>query len=354
MKKSIWMALTAVLTVALWLFSGHFVDRPGAEEAGASGTAAPLMSVEVVDSKAETIAREIVVQGQLEAFRKVDLRAQTAGQVHALRVEKGERVEAGQVLLELQEKDRAAQVAKANADIASKQLVVEAMQRLRDKGLQSETNLKQAQADLAAARAERKRLQLDLADTAIIAPFAGLIENRAVEVGSYLDVGDQVAEIIDVSRLKAVAFVTQQNVHRLQLGQAVGVRLLDGRQASAELTFIAKDADPATRSFKIEAEFANPDLSLAAGASAELHVAVGQISAHFLSPATLTLDDSGRLGVKTIGDDDRVVFKPVSLVRTDSSGVWVDGLDASERIIGRGQGFVLPGEQVEPVYRQQG
>lgn len=350
MKKSIWMAIFAIVAVALWLLSGQFVARPSVEHANNNSGAVPMMSVEALASVAETVKSEVIVQGVLEAQRKVSLRAETAGMVRKLHVDIGDKVESGQVLLELQEKDRYAQIAKAEAEIVSKQLVVEGMRRLHDRGLQSETNLKQAQADLAAARAEKKRLQLDLADTAIRAPFAGMVETRAVELGSYVDVGDSVAEIIDVSRLKAVAYVTQQNISRLALGQTVLIRLLDGREATAELTFIAKEADVTTRSFRVEAEFAND--TLVAGVSAELHIAVGKTQAHFISPAVLTLDESGRLGVKTLNSDNRVVFKPVTVVRTESHGVWVEGLNARENIIARGQGFVLPGEKVNPVYPQ--
>lgn len=353
MKKSIWMAVIAVLAVVSWLLSGSLVDKPDGNEGRSENDEAPLMVVEVLDSKAETIQREIIVQGQLEALRTVNIRAETAGLVHKLHVDVGDRVQAGQVLLELQLKDRRAQIAKAEAEIASKQLLVEAMQRLHNRGLQAETNLKQAQADLAAARAEKKRLQLDLADTAIRAPFAGVVETRSVELGSYVDIGDGVADIVDVSRLQAVAYVTQQNSHRLRLGQAVAIELLDGREANAELTFIAAEADRETRSFRIEAEFDNSS-DLLAGVSAELRIAVGAMQAHFLSSAALTLDESGRLGVKTLERDNRVAFNPVTIVKTESNGVWVGGLTSSEKIISRGQGFVLPGERVKPVYRQAG
>ncbi|WP_305908516.1 efflux RND transporter periplasmic adaptor subunit [Methylomarinum sp. Ch1-1] len=348
MKKSVWMALIAMAVVSLWLVSGRFVDRQKIASKN-NTTAKPLMSVAVSESKAKRIKHEITVQGQLEPDRKIALRAETAGLVEKLWVDKGERVDAGQVVLKLQEKDRLAQIAKARAEIASQQLLVKAMLRLRKQGLQAETNLKQAQADLAAAEAELLRLKLDLADTEIKAPFAGVLETRDVELGSYVDIGDTVADIVDIARLKAVAYVSQQNIKHLKLGQTVRIRMLDGSEVNAGLSFIAKEADAATRSFRIEAEFDNADFLLSAGGSAELHIRVGDLQAHFLSPAVLTLDEDGRLGVKTMDDDNRVHFKPVQRIRSESAGIWVSGLPEQALIIGRGQGFVLPGETVKPM-----
>ncbi len=348
MKKSVWIALAAMMVISLWMLSGRLADR---EELGTqvNAMAAESMTVSVMPSIAQRIQREIIVQGRLEAFRKVDLRAETAGSVQELAVEKGEAVVEGKVLLKLREKDRQAQIAKANADIASKRLVVEAMKRLRTQGLQSETNLKQAQADLAAAEAEKRRLKLDLSDTEIRAPFDGILESRDVELGSYVEIGDTVAQIVDVTRLKAVAYVNQRNISRLTMQQPVSIRMLDGREAEAMISYIAKDADTETRSFRIEAEFENPDAVFVAGVSAELRIIVGDTLAHFFSPAVLVLDESGQLGVKSLTNDHRVTFNPVERVKAENAGIWVTGLPDQITIIDRGQGFVLPGEKVIPV-----
>lgn len=349
MKNSVWMALVATLAVVLWLFSGRFSEREKSQTA--YKTQKPLMSVAVMDSKAVSIKREIIVQGRLEVFRNIGIRAETKSVVQSLVVEKGAVVVAGQLLLKLQEKDRNAQIAKTTADIASKRLLVNAMSRLKQRGLQAETNLKQAQADLEAAKAEKLRLQLDLSDTEIRSPIDGIVESRDVELGSYVDIGDSLATIIDIHRLKAVAYATQQNFNLLKPGQKVLIRLLDGRDVDGELKFISKEADSSTRSYRIEAEFDNAELEFAAGASAELHIIVGEISAHLVSAAALNLDEKGQLGVKTLDDDNRVIFNPVSRVKAESDGIWITGLPEQARIITLGHGFVLPGEQVKPVER---
>jgi len=66
----------------------------------------------------------------------------------------------------------------------------------------------------------------------------------------------------------------------------------------------------------------------------------------------LTLDDRGEVGVKSVGAEERVAFHPVSVIRADPAGLWVDGLPEQVRIIVQGQGFVAVGEPVEAVVAQ--
>jgi len=350
MKRASLISLLLVALVVIWMASGTrngSTVPPRAPERPAP--AAPLMRVGVSELEAERIVREVAVQGQLEPRRRVAIRAETDGLVVDLPVEKGARVAAGDLLVKLDEGDRRAQIARAEAEVASQELAVSGQLELKKKGLQAETQLKGAEADLAKARAELERLQLDLKRTAIRAPFDGILETRDVEQGSLVERADRIGELVDKGSLLAVGHVPQQSAGRLRLGQPLIVRLLDGREAKAELTYLAKVAETGTRSFRVEARIDNPDGSLPAGVSAELRIQVGEELAHFISPAVLTLDDQGRVGVKSLDDANRVGFYPVTLVRTRTDGAWVSGLPERVRVIDQGQGFVTEGETVEPV-----
>jgi multidrug efflux system membrane fusion protein len=175
------------------------------------------------------------------------------------------------------------------------------------------------------------------------------LEDRAVEIGSFVDRGDAIVDLVESVELLAVGQVPQQSASLLALGQPVKVRLLDGRQAEGKIVYLASVAASGTRSFRVEAVLANPDGALPAGVSAELRVVVGEEKAHFLSPAALTLDDRGQVGVKSVDAERRVQFHPVAMVRTQADGVWVTGLPERVRVILRGQHFVAQGEPVEPV-----
>jgi len=352
MKRSAYLSIGVLGAVTAWMLTGYLTGAPRTEVASPASSAASEsrpMKVLVADLVAETVTRQVVVQGQLEPRRRVEIRAETAGQVIALPVDKGARVTKGDVIAKLAQDDRAAQLAKAEAEVASRLLDLSASEKLGRKGMQAQTQIKSAQAALAAAEAELERLRIDLEHTSIRAPFSGVVETRAVEVGSLVERADPVVELVDASVLKAVGHVPQQSVGDLKPGQTVEVRLLDGRKAEGRITYLARVADSGTRSFRFEAEVPNSDGGLFSGVSAELRVAVSEEDGHFLSPATLTLDDGGRVGVKVVRGADEVAFYPISLVRSEADGVWVSGLPTRVRVITRGQGFVTAGETVEPV-----
>ena len=350
MKRSTYLSLGLLLAVTIWMLSGVIVRAPEAAfSADELPKVRPAMKVSVLDVKAAEIDHEIIIQGELEPLRQVEIRAQTASRVVGLPVDKGEQVEGGTVLIQLAEEDRAVQLKHAEAEVSSQKHEVAAVRKLKQKGLQSETRAKAAEAALAAARAvlERARIELDYTD--IKAPFAGVLEERHVELGSHVEKGDRVALMVDGSVLKAAGRVSQQSAGKLSLGQQIHVRLLDGREAEGRVTYISRLGDTGTHSFRIEAEVPNPGGQLNAGTSAEIRIVIGRESAHFLSPALLSLDVKGEVGVKVVNGNGVVEFYPVTLVRTGADGGWVSGLPARARVISQGQGFVSAGETVVPV-----
>ncbi|WP_462321663.1 efflux RND transporter periplasmic adaptor subunit [Halochromatium sp.] len=357
MQRSVILAFGLATAVTLWMLSGTLVDASRVQQPtdGKAESVASLqpMRVLVSASQAAEVDREILTQGQLEPRRRVKLRAETDGKVARLPVEKGASVEAGAVLVELAEDDRPAQLARAEAQLAAHQLELAASETLGSQGMQARTQIKQTQAAVASAEAELARLRLDIDRLQIRAPFAAVVEARDVELGSLVQRGDEVAELVDNSRLKATGQVPQQSAADLELGQPVRVKLLDGTEANGRLSYISQVADAQTHSFRIEADIPNPDLALTSGVSAELRIMVGKERGHFLSPAVLTLSDDGRIGVRTVDDHEQVSFYPVRLIHAEMDGVWVSGLPLNVNIIIQGQGFVSEGERVTPVQATQ-
>lgn len=349
MKSSTYLSLALLAAVVIWMLSGAFAKMPDQAPVEEPKKISQKMQVSVLDVKAEEITREIVIQGELAPLRQVEISAQTTSRVVELPVDKGEKVDADALLIQLAEEDRAAQLRRAEAEVLNQKLEVAGARKLKQKGLQAENRVKAAEAELAAAEADLKKARLELDYTRIKAPFGGVVEARYVELGSHLERGDRVVLLVDESALKAVGRVSQQSAGKLRLGQQIKVRLLDGREAQGLVTYISRVGDTETHSFRVEAEVPNPQGVLNAGTSAELRIAINQEAAHFLSPAVFALDDSGVVGVKSVNDEDIVRFYPIELVRSEAAGVWVSGLPEQVRVITQGQGFVNAGEAVIPV-----
>lgn len=353
MKRSYLLALLIAALAAAWVLSGQF-QNPGAQAPSREVVEVPslpedearLPAVRVAHLQARPHSRSIVVRGRTEAKRTVQLRAETDASVVEVPVEKGSAIEKGTVIVRLAVDERRARLEEAKALVRQRQIEYDAAQQLKDKGYRSETQFAAAAAQLDAARAMVNQMEVEIAKTTIRAPFAGILDARPVNVGDYVRKGDTVALIVDQDPFLVTAFVTEEQVGRLSVGQQGTARLATGREVSGRVSFIAAQAEPETRTFRVELEVSNPEHLLKDGVTAELSFPTGEVLAHFVSPAVLTLDDDGTVGVRTVNAENLVEFHPVRIIDDRADGVWLSGLPREVDVIVVGQEFVQAGQKV--------
>jgi multidrug efflux system membrane fusion protein len=114
---------------------------------------------------------------------------------------------------------------------------------------------------------------------------------------------------------------------------------------------VAKTADATTRQFRVEVEIANPANAIPVGRVAEIKVQVGKGDAHKVSPALLTVDGQGRIGVRYLDVGGVVNFAPADIVDEQADGTWIAGLPKEALIVAEGQENVKPGLRAVPVVR---
>jgi len=167
-----------------------------------------------------------------------------------------------------------------------------------------------------------------------------------------LRAGDPVLTFVDNTRLIVTASIAEQDAKHVAVNDEAVAKLVTGQQVRGRIRFIAPVADQATRTFAVELEVPNEGGRLPSGVTAEMQIAAGDVPAHKVSPAILSLDAEGRIGLMTVDADDRAVFTAVEIARSEPDGVWVTGLPASANIITVGHGYVSAGQKVEPVVGQ--
>lgn len=325
------------------------MPAPDAENATTGAGAAAIVSVQVMNSAAEPQPRTIVLRGRTEADHVVEVRAETAGRVIKTPAEKGSMVKQGDLLAVLDSSDRAARLAEAKALLQQRKAESDASKRLAEKGFAPKLNLAELAANQALAQAQVTAMEIEISHLSIKSPIDGILDERSIEVGSYLQTADPVATIIDLDPTVLVGFATERDIGQIEIGGAASARLLDGREVAGTLRFISSRAETETRTFRVEVEVPNPDYAIRSGLSAELVIPVDAVPAHRISPAILTLGASGEIGVKLVDELDKVKFAPVEILREDTGGLWVIGLPEQARLIVVGQDFVLNGQTVRPV-----
>ncbi|RKF16664.1 efflux RND transporter periplasmic adaptor subunit [Roseovarius spongiae] len=364
-------------------------DATAAESAAAAGP----VRVVAIHSVAQTIDSAIVLRGQTAADRQVEIRAETSGQVISEPLRKGSAVAEGQLLCRLDPASREAtldeararrdeararvpeaeaRLAEAQARVAEAEINNTAATKLSEGGYASESRVAETRAALSSAQAavqsaksglEAARTGIRAAEAAVAAaedeiarlemraPFDGLLESDTAELGSLLQPGALCATVIQLDPIKLVGYVPETEVAKVAPGAEAHAALVSGQEVTGEVSFISRDADPETRTFRIEIMAPNPDLALRAGQSAEIAIASDGTDAHLLPQSALTLNDDGALGVRVVSDDSSADFTPVTLIRDTVRGVWVAGLPAQADVIVIGQEYVTSGVPVKPSYR---
>jgi multidrug efflux system membrane fusion protein len=351
-QQPAWIALIMFITLCIWVASGMLKAQNENDSATNKRSEIPLVKVTVEHITADEVSREISLYGRTEPDRIATLRSEVKGLVKEVYVQKGERVSKGQKIISLEKSDVVSRLQAAKAMLKQREVELKGALSLKEQGFQSQTALAQATANLEMAKADVVSFELGVYKSQIIAPFDGIINERFVEVGDFLKDGDKIAILVDLDPLVISANVTELNVQALKTQQQATGRMVSGDVLQGKIRFISSISEPGTNTFKVEVEVPNPDFSQMAGMSTELALPLETTWAMRISPAVMTLDEQGNLGVKTVVDE-HVKFVPIDIVKSDSQGVWLSGMGQQADVIVLGHGFVRDGDKVEVVRTEE-
>lgn len=358
MNRPLVIATLITLAATGWVLSGQIGARSPAAAgtaagAGVSEAAAPApaaaQSVRVKRLSARPMTAEVTINGRTEASRAVELRTEVRGRVAEILVERGAVVTEGQPLVRLAVDDRRAILDQARALVAQRRIEHEAALTLNRRGHAADVQLAAARAMLEAAEAQARHAEVDLGNLELRAPFGGVLDQRPVELGHFMELGKPVATVLDLDPLRVVGFATERHVGTLRVNGTGFASVVGEPEVQGRITYIAAMADATTRTFRVELEIPNPGQRVVAGLTARLRLPVAERTAHLVAQSALSLADDGRIGVKIVDDGDIVRFHDVELLGTATDGVWLGGLPDTIRLITVGHEYVADGNRVAPV-----
>lgn len=347
-QQPVWLALIITIALVLWIMSGMVSGQTESAPAKDKNII-PLQKVEVTTFVADLVSKEVSVYGRTEPDRVATLKAEISAQITEILVLEGETVKSGQSLFKLDEKDLRQQIIASKAFVQQRQLELEGSESLKKKGLQSDVSIAQGKANLESAKSQLSALQISLENTVIRAPYNGILDSHHVEVGDYVGIGDPIATIVDLDPLVIRADITENDIALLHKGKSATARLVSGAKVTGEIRYIASISNEGTNTFKVEVAVPNSEQQFLAGMSTQLIIPLEETWAVRVTPAVMALNERGELGVKTITNNDSVLFTPINMVKSDNEGVWLSGLGKEADIITLGQGFVRHGDKVEVV-----
>ncbi len=357
--SSLLAALFILALIALWMLSGKVViggsdtDKvqpiavKNASRTSKDNGEKKLFTVRARLFTSRARNEVLHMRARSEADSRVQVRAETAGQVIKTMGRKGAIVKQGSLLCKLDEGARRATLAKALALVSQTKSDYLAATKLARSGFSARLNVaaKKAAYDGALAGAEKARI--DLENTAIKAPFTGIVEERPARIGDFLTVGAPCARLVKLHPLLVVGEVSERRVNRLSVGQKGTARFVTGEKVEGTISFISPSARTETRTFRVELQVDNRQNRIRNGITADVYLPLKSGQGHLISPAYMTLDDAGRIGVRTIIRGNIVRFVPVTVLEQGDKGVWVTGLPSRTIIITAGQEYVIDGQKVD-------
>ena len=345
-KSSHILAVGLVVGATLWIASGSLTRDTAVQKQGETKLAPKLFSVSVVPVEVEAHSRVLTVSGRSEADRRTVLTVRANGTVTQINVRRGSRIKEGDVVAVLSDEAREANVNQASARVEQRRKEYEARLPLVAQGVmprlnlaQYEADLKNAEAGLAAAEAERER-------GLVLAPIDGVITDLPVEIGQAMQPGGAIAEIVALDPMLVVIDVSERRIGGIKTGDLAQVRLANGVEGKGEVRFVSSRAATQTRTYRVDLSIANKDGMIPDGITAEVALKLAAVPASRIPRSALTFAADGQLGVRLVDAASVVQFMPVALVEDEGQFIWVSGLSDRANLIVQGQDFVKEGQRV--------
>jgi len=295
--------------------------------------------------------------GSIEAFQQVQITARVAGAVDKVGFVEGQDVKAGAVLVVVESARYQIAVAQARAVFAKSQATQRAAEAALQRRLnaqkdspglvpgeeieQKQTGVDTAKADVEAARQALRVAELNLRESSVRAPIAGVVQTRTVQQGQYLAPGAVLATILQRDPLLLRLQVTELDAPRLKPGMAATFTLKGSqREFTAKLTLVGGAADPQTRMVPVTAQLdaTEHEYWLRPGAFCIVTIPIGEARPGIVVPSLAVAPTEAGNVVYIV--DDKNVARPrvVTLgMRTPEGGVELrSGVAAGDVMVVRG------------------
>jgi RND family efflux transporter MFP subunit len=351
------LALGASRTVISRMINARALEASTAEQA--------KLYVKTTQASHKGAGQTLALPGTLQGFVQSPIAARASGYLKRWTRDIGARVDKGELLAEIEtpEIDQQLSQAMAARDQAASNLVLarstaERWENLRKKDVVSQQDLDerrssaaQSQASLAAAEANVLRLR-QLGDfKRVVAPFAGVITRRNVDVGDLIDSSRLLFLLSQTDPLRVYVSVPQSSAQLVKIGQQVVVTQaeLSGQRFTGKVARTSASIDAATRTMQVEIELPNPDGRLLPGSYVQVVLPL-QESVSLIAPTnTLLIRGEGTM-VAVVDAEGRVALRRIGVGRNYGASFEIlEGVSASDRLILNPPDWLADGQKVVPV-----
>jgi RND family efflux transporter MFP subunit len=356
------------IVTGVWRYGLNKVEAQSLQERNVASLTRSVIGVHTRPGEA---TRKILLPASLRGNTEIQIYARTNGYLSAWFKTIGDQVKKGDQLAVIDVPELEQELAQAHAAIAQIKVRLDFAQstlkrwtqlKETDSVIQQEYDEKrnavlQAQADLAAAEVNAKRLEKVESYRRISAPFSGVITRRLLDVGSLISSGTQeLFALTQTDPLRLTVWVPQVYAEYVKVGQEVAVRQVESRDKPviAHIDHVAGALDPINRSRQVDIILNNADNRLLPGSYVEVTInIVGKVSP-IVAPVNVLVVDQAGTHVVTVDAEHRVAFRPVTLGRDFGREVEIlDGIGPNDLLVASPSDLLVDGEKVTVVVPQE-
>ncbi len=353
----VWTLAVAALVAAGCSGESEAAGRPGGPPGGGrpGGGFSMATPVETDTVRLGRIARRVTIPGTVNAIRTVAVNAQVPGALLAVEVEEGDRVETGDVLARLDDREIRAQLRSAEAAFEVAEAAFERARQLRERQVITQPEYERDQTAYEAARAQLEQLETRAGFTQVTAPIGGVVTTKEVEAGDVVGNQARILEIAEIDTMVVRVSISELDVVQINRGDPVEVELdaLPGRSLRARVRRIFPSADPATRLVPVEVALDAADGRMTRpGFLARVSFDLDPTENAVLVSAAALVSRGGGQGVYLV-DESSVVLRSVTPGLTAEGDVEIlDGLTPGDRVVTAGANLLRDGAAIRDVSQE--
>ncbi|WP_372866659.1 efflux RND transporter periplasmic adaptor subunit [Pseudomonas sp.] len=351
-RMLIMLGVVALVVLALAAYKGLAIYQ----EVQQFAAPRPPISVNAAEAVERPWQSRLSAIGTLKAFQGIDLTVEVAGIARDVLFQSGEKVSLAQPLIQMDNDVEQASLGTAQAELGLARVEYQRGRNLVNRQAISRSEFDRLSAELQKANASVAQLQATLAKKRILAPFAGTIGIRQIDVGDYLESGTTIATLQDLSNLFVDFFLPEQNVPQLAIGQGVRVQVAayPDEVFDGQVVALNPKVEATTRNLLVRARLANPDEKLLPGMFANLQVLLGDETPQVLVPETaitytlygnsvyvIEAQPAGEASSANASDGQPILQVERRFIETgerrEGQVVILKGLQAGEQVVSAGQ-----------------
>ena len=348
-KNPIKLILYGSLTVALLLIGLMSLVKPKGTDSTETQEAAVAVSTLRVQltNTTDTVYLPALIEANVDA----KLSAEKAGRIVKLTADRGDRVNKGQLLLQIDDRVWLASLKQAEILARSAEKNFNRFKELQAAGAVSANEYDLVEKDYATAASLLEEARINIELCRVVSPITGIVNDRFVEEGEYAQPGTPVFQIVDTATVKVTIQVPEKDIFSVHTGDRIAftVQPLPNQTFAGKVTFVAAQADGRNNAFRAEVQVDNADGTLRPGMIAQIEFHRGIRQNMVSLPMSAVLPSKGDHIVYLVKNGHALRRKVQIETITRERALISSGLDEDDLVIVEGNRTLSDGQAVEPI-----